>query len=239
MARAWRTFGIANGRRSPTPLRTRLSLRRTGSSAPRMKERSMRRAFSRTACRLVLHWCESRSSRPGGWLIAQYRLPLTFDSARSVCDSMGRLRALATMDVEVGKHAFAPLRLPGRDRSRSDDAATRGSPGHATRKRPTFALVIGRVSAAVVASLSTHLDFRSQHRATSTERHSLLGPVDGANQTCSRHGPYASPFVGTWRRANNRQLSLGGPLREHLREESGVLPTFSTRSTNGEPTGAA
>ncbi len=123
--------------------------------------------------------------RPGGWLIAQYRLPLTFDSAPlGVRLDGGGLRALATMDVEVGKHASLRFGAgPGVDLVRMTPRLE-GRPGTQLGSDQTFALVIGRVSAAVVASLSTHLDFSltaSCDIDPSGTRYSAS--VDGANQT--------------------------------------------------------
>jgi|HubBroStandDraft_6_1064221.scaffolds.fasta_scaffold259527_2 hypothetical protein len=123
--------------------------------------------------------------RPGGWLIAQYRLPLTFDSAPlGVRLDGGGARALATMDVVLGTRAALRFGVgPGVDVVRMTPRLE-GRPGTQLGSDQTFALFIGRVSAAVVASLSTHLDFSltaSCDIDPSGTRYSAS--VDGADQT--------------------------------------------------------
>jgi hypothetical protein len=123
--------------------------------------------------------------RPGGWLIAQYRLPLTFDSAPlGVRLDGGGLRALATTDFEIGKRAALRFGVgPGVDLVRMTPRVE-GRPGTQLGSDQTFALVIGRVSAAMVASLSTHLEFSltvSCDIDPSGTRYSAT--VDGADQT--------------------------------------------------------
>jgi hypothetical protein len=123
--------------------------------------------------------------RPGGWLIAQYRLPLTFDSAPlGVRLDGGGLRALATMDVEVGKRAAVRFGVgPGVDLVRMTPRLE-GRPGTQLGSDQTFALVVGRVSVALVESVSTHLDFLltvSCDIDPSGTRYSAT--VDGADQT--------------------------------------------------------
>jgi hypothetical protein len=123
--------------------------------------------------------------RPGGWVIAQYRLPVTFDSAPlGVRLDGGGLRALATMEVEVGKRAALRFGVgPGVDLVRMTPRLE-GRPGTQLGSDQTFALFIGRVSAAVVASLSSHLAFSlaaSCDIDPSGTRYSAS--VDGSDQT--------------------------------------------------------
>ncbi len=123
--------------------------------------------------------------RPGGWLSAQYRLPLIFDSAPlGVRLDGGGLRALATMDVELGRRAALRFGVgSGVDVVRMTPRLE-GRPGTQLGSDQTFALVIGRVSAAVVASLSTHLEFSltaSCDIDPSGTRYSAS--VDGAGET--------------------------------------------------------
>jgi hypothetical protein len=123
--------------------------------------------------------------RLGGWLIAQYRLPLTFDSAPlGVRLDGGGLRALATMEVEVGKHAAVRFGVgPGVDIVRMTPRLE-GRPGTQLGRDQTFALFIGRVNAAIVASLSSHLAFSlaaSCDIDPSGTRYSAS--IDGVDQT--------------------------------------------------------
>lgn len=123
--------------------------------------------------------------RPGGWLIAQYRLPLTFDSAPiGVRLDGGGLRALATIEVEVGKGTTLRFGVgPGVDLERMTPRLE-GRPGTQPGSDQTFALFIGRVSGALVASLSSHLVFSlaaSCDIDPSGTRYSAS--VDGVDQT--------------------------------------------------------
>jgi hypothetical protein len=96
--------------------------------------------------------------RPGGWLTAQYRLPVIVDTPPlGVRLDGGALRALGAIDVAFSKRLAVRFGVGAGVDVMHMTPRLEGKPGTTLGKDEEFTLVVARLSAGAVWSLSRHL----------------------------------------------------------------------------------